>query len=84
MFKKLLDSMVFAYSFVCKGRGKLSSEELGHITETGRIYTEKAQLVLNDGLPMDKEQQLDLMQAVIMEQHIMEITQFLLNQEIMG
>ena len=84
MFKKLLDAMAFSYGFVCKGRGKLTREQLNHITETGKIYTENAQLVLNDGLPLDKEQKLDLMQAVMMEQHIIEITQFLLNAEIMG
>ena len=84
MFKKLLDSMAFSYGFVCKGRGKLTREEMNHITEAGKVYTEKAQTVLNDGLPLDKDQETDLMQAVMMEQHITEIVQFLLSQEVMG
>ena len=40
--------------------------------------------MLNDGLPLDKDQETDLMQAVMMEQHITEIVQFLLSQEVMG
>lgn len=84
MFKELLARIGFDYAYISRGRGKLTAEELQQISGAGKTVVEKAQLVLGDGMPLDKEQQTDLQQAAMMEQHVIELVQFLLSQEIMG
>ena len=43
-----------------------------------------AENVLGDRQPLTKDERVDLEQAVMMEQHIIEVVQYIIGQEIMG
>lgn len=84
MFKELVKTMGFLYTYASRGRGKLTRGQLQQIGDTGDMLVKNAQPVLSDGQPMSKDERTDLEQAAMMEQHILEIVHFLLSQEIMG
>ena len=44
----------------------------------------RSEILLDQGESMTADQKIDLDQAVLMEQHVTEIVQFLLSQEVMG
>ena len=82
MFKELIKSLGFMYTFISRGRGKLTGEELRAMESAGGTFVNKSEILLDQGETMTDDQKIDLDQAVLMEQHVTEIVQFLLNQEI--
>lgn len=82
MFKELIKSLGFMYTFISRGRGKLTGEELRAMEAAGGTFVNKSEILLDQGESMTDDQKIDLDQAVLMEQHVTEIVQFLLNQEI--
>ena len=84
MFKEMIKSLGFLYTFISRGRGKLSRGELKAMEQTGFTFVHRSEILLDQGDTMTEDQKIDLDQAVLMEQHVTEIVQFLLNSEIMG
>lgn len=84
MFKEMIKSLGFLYTFISRGRGRLSREELQAMEATGGVWVNRSEILLDQGETMTADQKIDLDQAVLMEQHVTEIVQFLLNSEIMG
>ena len=82
MFKEMIKSLGFLYTFVSRGRGRLSRDELKAMEATGGVWVHRSEILLDQGEAMTADQKIDLDQAVLMEQHVTEIVQFLLNQEI--
>lgn len=80
--KDLVRTLSFLYHFTNLGRGKLSRGQLTEIGGTGRTLTENARRVLDDGQGFTQEEEIDLAQAALIEQHIIEITQWMLSQEV--
>lgn len=83
MFKELIRTMGFLYTFASRGRGKLNQEQLKGISDTGAVLVGNAEEVLGDdkdGLTPDEKT--DLLQAVMMEQHIEEMVTWLIGLEI--
>lgn len=84
MFKELIKSLGFMYTFISRGRGRLTKAELQDIAAAGGTFVRKPEILLDQGETMTPDQKIDLDQAVLMEQHVVEIVQFLLNTEVMG
>ena len=82
MFKELIKSLGFMYTFISRGRGKLTREELQAMQATGSTFVCKHEILLDQGESMTEDQKIDLDQAELMEQHVEEIVQFLLHLEI--
>ena len=83
MFKEMIKSLGFLYTFISRGRGKLSQYELKAMAQTSHTFVDRSEILLDQGETMTDDQKIDLDQAVLMEQHVTEIVQFLLSQEIM-
>ena len=82
MFKEMIKSLGFLYTFISRGRGKLTRDELKAMQATGGTFVHRSEILLDQGESMTADQKIDLDQAVLMEQHVTEIVQFLLSQEI--
>lgn len=82
MFKEMIKSLGFLYMFISRGRGKLSRDELKAMQAAGGVWVNRSEILLDQGETMTADQKIDLDQAVLMEQHVTEIVQFLLKQEI--
>lgn len=81
MYKGLIDNLAFVYAFICKGRGKLSSEDMRGIANGAHKLVKTAPAVLG-GEDEKRDDRLDLDEARKMDQHIEEMTIFLLSMEI--
>lgn len=81
MSRGLIDSLTFAYSFLCKGRGRLNAEQIRAIQAGADTMTKAAPIVLADDGPAGKELALDLEEANMINGHIEEATVWLLNLE---
>lgn len=84
MFKEMIKSLGFMYTFISRGRGKLSREELQAMRAAGGTFVAKNEILLDKGETLTPDQKIDLDEAYLMAQHITEIVGFLLNTEIMG
>ena len=84
MFKEMIKSLGFLYMFISRGRGKLSRDELVAMRTASGTFVNKSEILLDQGDVITPDQRIDLEEAAMMEQHVTEIVQFLLNQEIMG
>ena len=84
MFKEMIKSLGFLYTFISRGRGKLTRDELKAMQATGGAFVGKSEILLDQGETMTADQKIDLDEAVLMEQHVTEIVSFLLSTEIMG
>ena len=84
MFKEMIKSLGFLYMFISRGRGKLSRDELVAMRTASGTFVNKSEILLDQGDAITPDQRIDLEEAAMMGQHVTEIVQFLLNQEIMG
>ena len=80
--RDLVRTMGFLYRFASLGRGRLTRGQLREIESTGALLTDNAERVLGDGQGLTDEEKKDLEEAVMMEQHVAQIVQYLINQEI--
>lgn len=83
MFKELIRTMGFLYTYASRGRSKLNPTQLRSLSATGEVLVGNAKAVLGDekeGLTADEKT--DLEQAVMMEQHIGEMVTWLISLEI--
>lgn len=83
MGRGLIDYLTYAYGYLCKGRGRLSAEQIRAIQQGAETVTRTAPVVLADDAPAGKELKLDLEEAVMINQHIEECTQWLLSLEVL-
>lgn len=81
MYRGLIDSLTFTYSFICKGRGRLRPEEMEAITRGAHTITATAPAVLDDQAASAEDQK-DLQEAIKIDQHIDEMYAFLTAMEI--
>lgn len=84
MFKELVKTMGFLYTYASRGRGKLTRGQLKELESAGALLTCNAEKVLGEPQGISRDERVDLEQAVMMEQHIIEIVQYIVSQEIMG
>lgn len=83
MYRGLIDYMTFAYTFICKARGRLSSDEMDAVALGAHTVAAKAEPVLGDGSrTMSAEDRADLMEAQKIDQHIEEMNIYLQSLEI--
>ena len=83
MYRGLIDFMTYAYTFVCKSRGKLSSDEIDAVSLGAHTVAVKAEEVLGDGSrTMTKDDRADLLEAQKIDQHIEEMNVYLQSLEI--
>ena len=83
MFKELIRTLGFMYTYASRGRGRLDEHKLGKIVDASALLVDDAEAVLGDsttGLTADEKT--DLEQAVMMEQHIEEMVSWLIHLEI--
>ncbi len=81
MSKGLIDYLTYAYSFLCKGRGKLGADQIRAIQAGADTITKTAPVVLADDGPAGRELALDLEEANMINGHIEEATVWLLSLE---
>lgn len=82
MTRGLIDYLTFAYSFLCKGRGRLDADQIRAIQAGADTVTKAAPVVLADeGTPAGRELALDLEEAAMINGHIEEATVWLLSLE---
>ena len=81
MYKGLINHLAFVYGFVCKGRGKISTDDMRKITDGTHtiVKTAPAVLGIEEATEDDKK---DLQLALNMDRQIEEATIFLINLEI--
>ena len=81
MSKGLIDSLTFAYSFLCKGRGRLDADQIRAIQAGADTVTKTAPVVLADESTPAGRELLDLEEANMINGHIEEATIWLLSLE---
>ena len=81
MSRGLIDYLSYAYSFLCKGRGKLGADQIRAIQAGADTITKTAPVVLADDGPAGRELALDLEEANMINGHIEEATVWLLSLE---
>ena len=83
MYRGLIDHLAFVYGYVCKGRGKLTAEDMTAISKGAHTLTANAREVLGDGAAVETdEDRKDLAEAQKMDVHIDEMVVFLSSMEI--
>lgn len=82
MYKGLIDNLTFVYAYICKGRGKMQPADMRAIAEGAHTLTRNAPAVLSDGAVESWDDRADLAESRKIDQHIEEITDFLVNMEI--
>lgn len=82
MYKGLIDHLVWVYGYVCKGRGKLSGDDMTAIAKSSRILTENAPEVIGNHEVEGAEDRADLAEARKINTDIEEMSVFLMSLEI--
>lgn len=84
MYKGLINCLSYMYSFAARSRGKLTGDELHMLSSNAAIMTNKAPMLMCD-ITQDKpttEDAKDYDEAVLMNNHIAQIVDLLIRQEI--
>lgn len=83
MYKGLINTLTYMYRFIAMGRGQLSKDEIESIGAGAHTLAGKApQVLTNDGSQVTDDERLDLEEAVLVDQHISEMVQWLISLEI--
>lgn len=83
MYRGLIDHLTFVYSYVCKGRGKLTEDDMDALSRGAHTLTANAREVLGDGTAVETEEdKKDLAEAGKIDTHIEEMCVFLNSLEI--
>ncbi len=79
MFKELINSLSFMYTFAARSRGKLQREELDALRKGANVMSTQAQTVLGQvGQQLTEEECRDLEEAEMIDSHIEEMVALLL------
>lgn len=82
MYKGLIENLTFVYSFICRGRGKLTAEDNQALATGAHTLVRTAPAVLGDEGAETGEDRADLALAGKIDEHIEEAVVFLGNLEI--
>ena len=83
MYRGLIDYMTYAYAFVCKARGRISGKEIQAVAQGAHTVAGNAEVVLAASDRADTaEDRADLAEAKKIDEHIEEMTAFLMSLEI--
>lgn len=82
MYKELIQSLTFTYTLIARGRGKLDPFQLKSLQAGAITQTEVAPLILDTENKADKNDQCDLAEAQLINEHIEEMLTFQLSAEI--
>lgn len=83
MSRGLIATLTYIYRFVSLGRGALNAEELGAMAKSADAMTAKARDVIQmTDEKLDHDAETDLAQAALVDQHIEEMVDWMLRQEI--
>lgn len=83
MSRGLIATLTYMYRFVSLGRGSLNTEELRAMAQSADTMAAKARDVIQmTGEPLTQEAEGDLKQAALVDQHIEEMVDWMLRQEI--
>lgn len=84
MSKGLINTLTYFYRFINLGRGTLTKDELDAMGQSAHIMASRAKDVINAGAPEEISQDtaIELNQAAMIEQHIVESIDWQLRQEI--
>ena len=83
MYKGLLRTLTYMYQFVTLGRERMSKDEMQGIANAADTIATRAPEILEpeDGGSL-QQNKIDLEQAAMVDQHIIEMVQWLINLEI--
>jgi|GEM_PF-4747529 len=82
MLKELIDTLSFMYCYAARSRGKLSREELGGIRAgANAMSAHAAEVLLEKDKAYTPEQESDLAEIDLIDEHIEEIVAWLLSVE---
>ncbi len=82
MYRGLIDNLTFVYTYICKGRGKMSAADMRAIAEGAHTLTRNAPAVLSDGAVESWDDRADLVESRKIDEHIEEMVAFLVGMEI--
>ena len=83
MHKGLLSTLSYMYRYLCVGRGKLDKVELNSIAgSAGAMAAHAAEVLEPDEGSSLQENRLDIEQAMLVDQHIEEMVEWLTKLEI--
>jgi len=82
MYRGLIDYLSFAYTMLCKGRRVLCDDDIRDITKGAHAVVRNAEEAIDPENRADKEDRADLEQARKIDEHIEEMTVFLMSMEI--
>lgn len=83
MSRGLIATLTYMYRFVSLGRGSLNTEELRVMAQSADAMTAKARDVIKmTDQAITREAESDLEQAALVDQHIEEMVDWMLRQEI--
>ena len=81
MYRGLIDHLTFVYSFICKGRGKISQGDLLKIEIGARTLADNTPLVMGE-TENTRQDELDRMECDYILKHIDEMINFFNTTEI--
>lgn len=85
MTKGLISTLSYMYRFIAMGRGILSGDELGKMRDSAGVMADKAKDIVNAQAalePISQDAATDLNEARLIDQHIDEMVDWLLRQEV--
>lgn len=83
MFRGMIDYLTFGYTYLCKGRGKLSAADMAKIMGGAKVVVDNAEAVLGGAAtPVGAEDRADLKEAGKIYEHLEEMAVFLQSMEI--
>ena len=83
MYRGLVSTLTYMYRFVAMGRGRLKKDELEQLMGSAGLMSAKAPQVLADEFSnLTEDDRQALSQAVLVDQHIEEMVQWLIDLEI--
>jgi hypothetical protein len=83
MYRGLIDHLTFAYTYICKGRGRLKAEDMAAIAQGAHVVAVNAPNVLARTDMMETaSDRADLAEARKIDEHIEEMYVFLNSLEI--
>lgn len=79
MFKELINTLSFMYTFAARSRGKVGREELEGLRSSANTMSNYAPAVLaEDGRQLTEDERRDLEEAEMIDSHIEEMVAWLL------
>lgn len=82
MYRGLIDYLTFSYSFICKGRGKLTDHQTRVIADGAHAVVDGAVEVLGNLETETADDRADMAEARKINEHIEDMTIFLQSLEI--